>query len=64
MTDPDDIIRDIDEEANRNALQRGREKLEVRYDKMQRMYHRLLSLLSNREEIKDWEDAIDHHTQM
>ena len=114
MADPDDIIRDIDEddvdecqaevnrlykrkrgflaafteikniidnlitasrgdngavdksEANRNALQRAREKLEIRYEKIQRMDNRLLtleSLCNDQKEVKEWLEQIDHHTQ-
>ena len=53
-------------EANRNALQRAREKLEIRYEKIQRMDNRLLtleSLCNDQKEAKEWLEQIDHHTQ-
>ena len=50
-------------EANRNALQRAREKLEIRYEKLQRIESRLLSLTVSEENVEILEKNIKIHTK-
>ena len=50
-------------EANRNAIQRAREKLESRYEKLQRLNNRMLSITDDEEHIRIYEDNIRNATE-
>ena len=47
-------------EANRNAIQRAREKLETRYEKLQRLNNRMLSITDDEEAIGIYENNIEN----
>ena len=49
-------------EANRNALQRAREKLEIRYEKLQRLNNRILSITPEEADEDTYQQYIDNAT--